>query len=88
MSERQLLACPCCGYKTIYESFDICDICSWEHDPQMEVKPEEGGGANHISLREGQLNFARFGACDEASVKHVRKPTPQDVRDPNWKPIV
>jgi len=81
------IACPCCGYKTITGSFDICSICRWEHDPVLQATPEEGGGANHISLHEAQRSFARFGASHEASVKYVRKPTPKDVRDPNWKPL-
>jgi hypothetical protein len=88
MSETQLLACPCCGYRTISESFDICDICRWEHDPVMEESPDEEGGANGICLREAQRNFARFGACTEESTKYVRRPTAEDERDPNWKPIV
>jgi hypothetical protein len=53
----------------------------------MEETPDEEGGANGISLREAQRNFTRFGACHEASVNHARKPTPQDMRDPNWKPL-
>jgi hypothetical protein len=81
------IACPCCGYKTITESFDICGICKWGHDPTMEETPDEVGGANRISLREAQGNFARFGACDEGALKRVRKPTPQDGRDPNWRPL-
>jgi hypothetical protein len=87
MNDPVLITCPCCGYKNITGAFDICDICFWEHDKQMEARPDEAGGANGISFREAQRNFARFGAIDEVSLENVRKPTPQDVRDPNWKPL-
>jgi len=82
-----LITCPCCGYKNITGGFDICDICGWEHDKQMEAKPDEAGGANGISFREAQQNFARFGAIDQISLTSVRKPRPNDVRDPSWKPL-
>jgi hypothetical protein len=88
MSETQLLACPCCGFKTITSEFDICDICGWEHNFYQEENPDDEGGPNSVSFREAQQNFVRFGAKSEASLRHSRKPTLEDERDPNWKPIV
>jgi hypothetical protein len=88
MSEGQPITCPCCGYKTITTEFDICEICGWEHNFYQEDNSEDDGGPNSVSFREAQQNFARFGAKSEVSLKHSRKPTHEDVRDPNWKPIV
>jgi hypothetical protein len=87
MSTSNLSFCPCCGFKTITSEFDICDICGWEHNFYQEEEPDDDGGPNAVSFREAQRNFARLGAKSEDSLKRVRKPTPQDVRDPSWKPI-
>ncbi|NGZ76916.1 hypothetical protein GYN08_16540 [Saccharibacillus sp. VR-M41] len=76
-------ACPCCGYRTLTEeppgSYDICGICFWEDDAGQFYDPDNPGGANKVSLREAQENFAKFGACEEQSIPHVRKPRPSDV---------
>ncbi|WP_235551004.1 CPCC family cysteine-rich protein [Paenibacillus sp. Soil787] len=45
------------------------------------------GGANKVSLRQGQLNFKDFGACEERCKQFVRVVTNKDIRDPNWKPL-
>lgn len=87
MTPRPWITCPCCGYRTITEEYDICDICRWEHDLVQERDPDYMGGANSVSLRQAQWNFGAFGACERASVAHARKPGPDDVRDPNWKPL-
>lgn len=83
--------CPCCGYKTIEEeppgTYDICRICYWEDDEVQFNDPDFEGGANEVSLRQAQKNFIAFGACDECSVKSVRKPTSEDVKDASWKQI-
>ena len=83
----ELVACPSCGYKTILEDFDICEICLWEHDPVQERNPDSTVGANRTSLRKAQEYFKAFGAHNKASVEHVRPLTKDDVRDPNWEPI-
>lgn len=80
--------CPCCGYRTIRESVDICDVCWWEHDPQQQADPDSTVGANsRLSLRVAQRNFALFGACAPEEADLARRPGPDDVRDPNWKPL-
>lgn len=81
------LTCPCCGYQTVVETYDICRICFWEYDEVMHERHDEAGGANGVSLREAQRNYARCGAVHETAVKYTRKPTPEDKRDPNWKPL-
>ena len=83
--------CPCCGYKTLDEkppgTYNICPICFWEDDPVQFDDPSYEGGANHPSLRQAQKNFLDFGATEKRVIKHVRKPAPEDMRDPEWKPF-
>jgi len=89
--ETKKFACPCCGYKTFSQkpngSFDICKVCFWEDDPVQLENPEYEGGANKVSLRQGQKNFLIFGACESEMVKHVRKPLTEEQRDTHWKPF-
>jgi len=84
-------ACPCCGYKTFkYKpngSFDICEVCFWEDDPVQLENPDYEGGANKISLRQGQKNFLKFGACEIKMINHVRNPLITEQRDKNWMPL-
>lgn len=82
-------ACPCCGYKTFIEqpngNYDICEVCFWEDDPIQLDDPNYEGGANRVSLRQGQKNFIEFGACEIEMIKNVRQPTKDEQRDKNWK---
>ncbi len=80
-------SCACCGHRTITEEYDICDICRWEDSGFQERHPDDDKGPNHVSLRQAQWNFQAFGACDRANLPDARKPGPDDVRDPNWKPL-
>lgn len=84
-------ACPCCGYKTFREnpngSYDICEVCFWEDDPIQLDNPEYEGGANRVSLKQGQKNFMEFGACEREMIKNVRQPNRDEQRDENWKPL-
>lgn len=80
-------ACPCCGYKTITDTYDICGVCGWEHDPVQQDHPDDDGGANKTSLRDAQRNYRRFGACDEASKRHGRAPYEWEHRDSSWRPL-
>jgi hypothetical protein len=82
--------CPCCGYLVFAEapgSYDICDFCFWEDDISQLRFPEMSGGENLLSLIEAQSNVATLGASEARFVRHVRKPTSEDPRDPNWGPI-
>lgn len=84
-------ACPCCGYKTFREnpngSYDICEVCFWEDDPIQLDDPEYEGGANRVSLKQGQKNYMEFGACEREMIKNVRQPNRDEQRDENWKPL-
>lgn len=82
--------CPCCGYlvhKNPPGSFDICPICSWEDDTLIGDPLLFSGGANHLSLFQGQQNYLTFGACAERAKPHVRPPLPDQKRAEGWRPI-
>jgi hypothetical protein len=82
--------CPCCGYLVFNEgpgSYDICPLCFWEDDAVQLEFATNGGGANKVSLVDGQRNFASFGACEESAAAHVRRPSEADQRDATWRPI-
>ena len=88
MNTEDKLACPCCGYVTITSTSDICSICGWQHDPVQESDPDHDDmGPNRITLRQAQDNFAAFGAKSEDKLTLVRPPGPDDLRDPNWRPL-
>lgn len=82
--------CPCCGYKTLNDeppgTYDICEICFWEDDGIQFADPDYDGGANIVSLRQGQQNYKVFGACEEKCIEFVRKASDKDIRDTNWEP--
>ncbi len=69
--------CPCCGYRTLHErppgTYLICPICFWEDTGET------------WDLRQAQLNFVSFGACNPQWLEQVRCPTERDERDPNWQ---
>ena len=50
-------------------------MCFWEDDGNEaeEYWREIPSGPNHVSLREGQKNFLKFGACDEHGLACVQK---------------
>lgn len=83
--------CPCCGFQTLesgeQNEYDICPACFWENDYTQRDDPDYDGGANVPSLRQAQKNFKKFGASDIESVRHVRKPKKQEIKDPNWTPL-
>lgn len=89
MSELLKYFCPCCGYDTFTEeppgTYNICPICFWEDDPIQYKDPDYKGGANRVSLRQGQLNYEKYGACEKEMVKNVTKPMKDNKRNPSWK---
>lgn len=89
MTSRLKYACPCCGYKTFINqpngTYDICTVCYWEDDLIQLLNCDESGGANRVSLRQAQINFREFGACEREMLKYVRKPSIGEERDPDWK---
>ena len=81
--------CPCCGFNSLIEppngTYNICRICFWEDDPIQQEDPNYEGGANRVSLIQGQKNFEKYGACEINMVKNVSKPTKTHIRNPQWK---
>jgi hypothetical protein len=74
-----MFTCPCCGYEVFDEhpgSYEICPICFREDDVFQLYFPHQGGGPNHTSLGEAQVNFIKFGACDRAMAKMFVVPAP------------
>jgi len=61
--------CPCCGYLVFGDlpgSYGICPICFWEDD-LSQLRFPMTGGANHVTLVDGQRNFIgapRFGGSN------------------------
>ncbi|WP_394828278.1 CPCC family cysteine-rich protein [Pendulispora albinea] len=76
-------ACPCCRYLTLTEpppgTFVICPVCFWEDDDAQFDDPNAAGGANAISLREAQANFAEFKASERQFVEQVRGPHANEI---------
>lgn len=86
---KHAYTCPCCGYRTFSEpvgSYDICPVCFWEDDLVQLAFPDLAGGANRVSLIEGQKNYALHGVCELAMKQHVREPSENEHRDDSWEP--
>lgn len=64
------MKCPCCGYYTIIEIFDICDVCYWQYDETSHDSPNKISGANKISLHEAILNYRKYKVC---KTKYINK---------------
>lgn len=83
--------CPVCGYLVFDEppgSFAICPFCFWEDDIVQLAYPLMAGGANKVSLYEAQQEFIKNGASEYRFIRHVRKPTTSDRREPRWRPFI
>ena len=88
MGQASQHPCPCWGYLVFDEppgSYDICPICFWEDDIYQLRFASRGGGANHVSLLEGQKNYLSFGACEQRMKEFVRPPLPNEQRDRKWR---
>ncbi len=82
--------CPCCSYLVFAEapgSYDICPICFWEDDAVQLRYADSDGGANRVSLLEGQRAYAAIGASEGRFLTHVRQPTSGDWREAGWRPL-
>ena len=69
-------SCPCCGYITLEGRGEnlVCPVCFWEDEFSNEdsvTDQDYVDGPNHITLKQAQENFEKFGACREDLVQHV-----------------
>lgn len=75
--------CPCCGYYTFDKlpggTYDICPVCFWEDDGWQLANPDEGGGANKVSLNQAKLNYMEFGVCEPDKKEYVRAAAYKDT---------
>jgi hypothetical protein len=46
-----------------------------------------GGGANNVSLIQGQLNYSEFGSCESRMIPHVRSSKDGETIEAGWRPI-
>ena len=68
-------------------SDDICPICFW-HDDSIDLETMYAPmGPNRVSLEQAQKNYINFGATTERLQEYVRKVTPDDIKDKDWRPI-
>lgn len=82
--------CVCCGHLTASEppgNYEICPICFWEDDAVQLRWPNISGGANKVSLIQGQANYREFGACESRLIPHVRRPRDDEEIEAGWRPI-
>ncbi|HEY7280281.1 MAG TPA: CPCC family cysteine-rich protein [Actinomycetota bacterium] len=84
--------CPCCGYLTSSSpgSYDICPVCGWEDDLSQLRFANSPGGANRLSLRDAQRNFAEHGFSDPELVvdgKLQVQSAQGFTRDPSWRAL-
>ena len=82
MEQSHQYQCACCDYFTLYEplgSYDICPVCFWEDDPEIEFdKQDKPSPSNHeLTLKEARGNFIKIGACNQEMLEHV---TPTEER--------
>lgn len=74
--------CPCCGYLTLPDeppgTFFICPVCRWQDDGQQFDDVKMRGGANRVSLREAQANYARLATSDPEERGEARPPLPHE----------
>jgi len=68
---EELFPCPCCSYRSLAErsDYNICPVCYWEDNGAR--KPEQFSGPNHMTLGEGQVNFALYGACEQQTATRL-----------------
>lgn len=73
MLQNQPNQCPCCDYYALEQraARETCPVCYWEDDGQDLGQLDTVSVANHITLRQGRLNFQRIGACDDAALSLV-----------------
>jgi hypothetical protein len=82
--------CPCCGYLVFRNppgNHERCPICLWEDDLAQLRFPRMPGGANAVSLEQGQHNFQDVGAAERRHQAQARAPLDTERRERDWRPV-
>lgn len=81
--EGLMYRCPCCGSRTLEErgGYDICPVCFWEDDGQdgNDADTVRGGPNGRLSLTQARKNYQDIGASSKDRLKHVRRPTEEEI---------
>lgn len=84
--------CPCCRYVTLRArgGYEICKVCFWEDDGQDDHDAGEirGGSNGSLSLEAGRHNFEVHGVSEPKLLRHVRPPSPNEIRRLPLEPAV
>ncbi len=62
---EKMYPCPCCSFLTLSGrgDYEICPVCFWEDDGSDDIGSYSP--CNHMFLKDGRSNFARFGTVDQ-----------------------
>jgi len=63
----------------------VCPICGWEDNLAQLRFPLMPGSSNHVSLRDGQLNYRDCGAAERRNVGLTRRPLAEEKVDAGWR---
>lgn len=88
IEEHDKFPCPCCGYlvNSLPPGYhEVCPICLWEDDLAQLRFMEMPGSANHVSLLEGQKNYATCGAAEKRNADNAREPFAEEQRELEWR---
>jgi hypothetical protein len=90
MMHRTKFPCPCCGHQVFLHQpghHEKCPICLWEDDLAQLRFPRMPGSSNHVSLEQGQQNFAELGVSERRYRGEGRAPFEEEPRDSSWRPL-
>lgn len=90
MMHRQKYPCPCCGHQVFLHQpghHEKCPICLWEDDLAQLRFPRMPGSSNHVSLEQGQHNFAELGVAERRHRGEGRAPFAEEPLESGWRPL-
>ncbi len=77
--------CPICFWEDdTYFDFSKTPLKGiyYDSEPTMEELLDVKSAANHgLTLREAQINYKTFGACDKEMIPYTRKATIDEIQD-------
>lgn len=61
----------------------MCPVCWWEDDGQDDADEDvvRGGPNGSLSLKQGRMNYEKFGASDERFIEKVRRPLDSEASE-------